>query len=65
MLKDKNNIETKVHHKSTNNNIYLNWTSHAPNKWKMSTLRTLFRRRRAHDICSTNEHLLQEQHQQQ
>ena len=41
MIRDKNNIETTVHRKSTNNNIYLNWTSHAPNKWTMSTLRTL------------------------
>ena len=33
MIRD-NNIETTVCHKSTNNNIYLNWASHAPNKWK-------------------------------
>ena len=55
MIRDKNSIETTVHHMSTNNNMYLNWTSHAPNKWKMSTLRTLVRR--AYDIYSTNEDL--------
>ena len=38
MIRDKNNVETKVHCKSTNNNIYLNWASHAPNKWRMGTL---------------------------
>ena len=58
MIRDKNNIETTIHRKPTNNNIYLNWTSHAPNKWKMGTLRTLVRR--AYDICSTNEHLQNE-----
>ena len=41
MIRDKNNIVTTVHHWSTNNNIYLNWASHEPNKWKMGTLRTL------------------------
>ena len=58
MIRDKNNIETTVHRKSTNNNIYLNWTSDVPNKWTMSTLRTLVRR--AYDICSTNEDLQNE-----
>ena len=53
MIRDKNNIETTVHHKSTNNNI--SWTSHAPDKWKMGTLGTLVGR--ADDICLTNEHL--------
>ena len=41
MIRDKYNIETTAHRKSTNNSIYLNWTSHAPNKWKMGTLQTL------------------------
>ena len=50
IIRDKNNTETIVHRKSTNNNIYLNWTSHA--------VRTLVRR--AHDICSTNEDLQNE-----
>ena len=58
ITRDKNNIETKVHRKSTNNNIYFNWTSHAPSKSKMSTLQKLVRR--AYDICLTNEHLQSE-----
>ena len=59
MIRDKNNIETKVHRKSTNNNnICLSWRSHAPNKWKMGTLRTLVRE--TYDICSTNEYLQNE-----
>ena len=55
MTREKKSIETSVHRKSTNNNIFLNWTSHAPNKWKMGTLRTLVRG--VYDICLTNEHL--------
>ena len=58
MIRDKNNIETTVRRKSTNNNVYLNWTSQAPNKWKIGTLRILVGR--AYDICSTNEHLRNE-----
>ena len=58
MIRDKNNVQTTVHRKSFNSSIYVNWTSHAPNKWKMSIPRTLVRR--AHDICSTNEHLQNE-----
>ena len=58
MMRDKKNTETKVHPKSTNNYLYLSWTSHAPNKWKMGTLRTLVRR--VYDICLTNEHLQNE-----
>ena len=55
MIRDKNNTETTVHCKSTNKNIYFNWTSYAPNKWEKGTPRTLARR--THDICSINEHL--------
>ena len=58
MIRDKNNIETPVHHKATNNNIYFNWISHAPNKWKVGTLWTFVRK--GYDICSTNEHLQNE-----
>ena len=32
MIRDKNNIKTTVHRKSTTNDIYLNWISYAPNK---------------------------------
>ena len=38
MISDKNNIETIVHRKFPNNNIYLDWTSYALNKWKMGNL---------------------------
>ena len=55
MIRDKNNIETTALRKSANNNIYLNWTTHAPKKWKIDTLRTLVRR--AYDIRSRNEHI--------
>ena len=58
MIRDKNNIETPVHHQATNNNIYFNWISHAPNKSKMGTLWTFVRK--GYDICSTNEPLQNE-----
>ena len=50
MIRDKNYIETTVHHSpliitSTSTDI----------QWKMGTLRTLVRR--AYDICLKNEHL--------
>ena len=32
-----NNINTTVYRKSTNNDIYLNWESFAPGKWKWGT----------------------------
>ena len=35
MIRDKDNIETTVQCKSANNNIYLNWKSHAKNKDRM------------------------------
>ena len=57
MIRDKNNTETTVHHRSTNNSTDLKWTSYAPNKWKMGTLQTV---RRVYDIFSTNEHLQNE-----
>ena len=62
MIRDKNNIETKVYHKSTNNNIYLNWISDVPKNWKISTIRTLVKR--AYDTCSTNEHIEIDFHEQ-
>ena len=57
MIRDKNNTETTVHHRSTNNSTDLKWTSYAPKKWKMGTLQTV---RRVYDIFSTNEHLQNE-----
>ena len=48
-------ISTKVYRKNTNTDIYINWKSFAPNKWKWGTLKTLVNR--AFDICSTDEYL--------
>ena len=53
-----NNINRTVYRKSTNNDIYLNWESFAPNKWKWGTLKTLTKR--AYDVCSTQELLQKE-----
>ena len=41
---NKNEIETSVHRKATNTNIYINWYSHAPSNWKTGTLRNLIKR---------------------
>ena len=46
-----NNINTTVYRKSTNNHIYFNWESFAPDKWKWGTLKTLTKK--AYDTCST------------
>ena len=35
---NKNEIETSVYKKATNTNIYINWYSHVPSKWKTGTL---------------------------
>ena len=51
-------ISTKVFHKNTNTDIYINWKSFAPNNWKWGTLKTLVTR--AFDICSTDEYLKEE-----
>ena len=44
MRDSNNNINTTVYRKSTNNDIYLNWESFAPDKWKWETLKTLTKR---------------------
>ena len=48
-----NNINTIVYRKSTNNDIYLNWESFPPDKWKWGTLKSLTKR--AYDVFSTQE----------
>ena len=58
ILRSGNSFETRVHRKSTHNNIYLHWESFAPDTWKRGTLRTLVLR--AHAICSTKELLDQD-----
>ena len=47
-----------VYRKSTNNDIYLNWESFAPEKWKRATLKTLTKR--AYDVFSHQELLQKE-----
>ena len=51
-------FSTEVHRKMTDTNIYLNWSSFAPETWKIGTLKGLFRR--AHLICSTEAGLNKE-----
>ena len=47
-----------VYRKSTNYDIYLNWESFAPGKWKWGTLKTTTNR--AYDVCSKQELLQKE-----
>ena len=58
MRDSNNNINTTVYRKSTNNDIYLNWESFAPNKWKWGALKTLTKR--AYHVCSSQELLQKE-----
>ena len=51
----RNDLETSVYRKSTNNNIYINWNAYSPRSWKIGTLRNLIRR--AITICSTKDKL--------
>ena len=43
------NIQSTVYRKPTNTDVYINWNAHAPNIWKISTIRTLVKR--ALTIC--------------
>ena len=56
--KDDRGLETKVYRKATNTDIYMNWHSHAPSTWKISTLRCLVKR--AFMISSKEEFLKEE-----
>ena len=56
--KEDNCIETSVYTKPTNTDIYINWNAHAPNTWKINTLRNLIKR--AKTICSTKENFIAE-----
>ena len=58
LIRSNSLISTKVYCKNTNTDIYINWTSFAPNNWKWGTLKTLVTR--ASDICSTNQYLKEE-----
>ena len=55
IVHDSNNINTTVYRKSTNDVIYFNWESFAPNKWKWGTLKTLTKR--AYNVWSTQKEL--------
>ena len=44
-----------MYQKSTNDDIYFNWESFAPNKWKWGTLKTLTKR--AYNVWSTQKEL--------
>ena len=37
-------LETSVFRKTTNTDIYMNWKSHAPQAWKIATLKSLIKR---------------------
>ena len=37
-------VDTSVYRKATCTNIYINWYSHAPTNWKISTMRNLIKR---------------------
>ena len=43
-------IGTTIYRKVTKTDIYINWKSFAPNRWKLGTLKALMRC--AYDICS-------------
>ena len=58
LIRNRNFIEIKVYRKPTNNDIYLNWNSFAPNTWKCSTLRKLIKR--ASLIYSSEIHIVDE-----
>ena len=51
-------LETTVFRKETNTDVYMNWNSHAPMQWKISTLENLVKR--SIIICSY-QHLLQKE----
>ena len=55
-LNDK--LETNIYRKKTNTDLYINWYSHAPEIWKLGTLRNLVKR--AITICSTPDALEKE-----
>ena len=54
---NENMLNTSVYRKSTSNDIYINWYAHAPNTWKIATLRNHIKR--AFSI-SSNECLVEE-----
>jgi len=55
LIRNGNQMDTTVYRKKTDNDVYLNWKSFAPLKWKRGTLRTLLLR--AYTNCSCQEYL--------
>ena len=53
-----NTINTIVYRKPTNTDIYINWHSHSPSKWKKTTANVLIQR--AIKICSDKKFLDEE-----
>ena len=53
-----NQIETCVHSKETNPDLYINWNSYASVEWKIGTLRNIVKR--AKTVCFTTILLNQE-----
>ena len=51
-------LSTAVYRKSTDTNVYINWSSFAPKEWKIGTLKGLVRR--AYLVCSTQAALQKE-----
>ena len=58
LIKNANKIDTTVHRKPTDTDVYLNWNTHAPTTWKRRTLRTTHSR--AYTICTSETYLNEE-----
>ena len=58
LICNKDSVNTTVHHKKTNTDLYINWKIFSPNNWKWGTLKTLVSR--AFDRCSTKKYLKEE-----
>ena len=54
LIKNANNINTRVYRKATNTDIYLNWNSHTPTTWKRTIIS------RAYTICSSERYFPEE-----
>ena len=58
LIKNANKIDTTVYRKPTNNDVYLNWNTHAPTTWRKGILRTILSR--AYTICSSETYFNEE-----
>ena len=55
IIRNNNTLKTAVYRNKTHNRVYLHWKSFVPLTWKCNTLCSIITR--AHQICSTQEHL--------